>query len=405
MDSAMSWTVVNRDENSSLYGTVESILVERESWEMLPSSSTRFNLMLGDRNRLPFSKLGLFPGLLQSVNYYRGSNCLCRKASMERTLRAHVECKEGADAEMPLWLPKTFIVKAQDADGDERSDLVSYAAEHPSVLWIAKLSSGAKGEGIHIGRTAEEMVEFVDAQSLTYCVQEYVANPLLLPGGRKFDIRCWVLLDSHYNVYVYKEGVLRTCSEEYDGADLDNVISHLSNHCIQEAHSDDFGKYEEGNEMFFSDFDDFLRTKGKNIEDDILPQVYEIVSMCFDAAEPRLRVDPEYLKYFPFQLFGFDFLVDAEYKVWLLEINGAPAAAESVDMDVCACVKVLLLLVHFLVCVCADDCVKRLRETFAVLLSTTSSVGATTALHQQTNTTPQTLYAYETEQTHINKKT
>eukprot|EP00056_Hartaetosiga_gracilis_P008548 m.122149 g.122149 ORF g.122149 m.122149 type:complete len:121 (+) comp12934_c0_seq2:879-1241(+) len=92
--------------------------------------------------------------------------------------------------------------------------------------------------------------------------------------------------------------------------------------------------------MFFSDFDDFLRTKGKNIEDDILPQVYEIVSMCFDAAEPRLRVDPEYLKYFPFQLFGFDFLVDAEYKVWLLEINGAPAAAErlreKIAGDICS---------------------------------------------------------------------
>jgi len=31
-------------------------------------------------------------------------------------------------------------------------------------------------------------------------------------GGRKFDIRVWVLVDHQFSIWIYKEGVLRTCS-------------------------------------------------------------------------------------------------------------------------------------------------------------------------------------------------
>ena len=66
--------------------------------------------------------------------------------------------------------------------------------------------------------------------------------------------RCWVLVDLHYSIYLYREGVLRTASEAYND-DLDHATAHLTNHSLQEQMSPDFGKYEEGNEMFFDDFD------------------------------------------------------------------------------------------------------------------------------------------------------
>ena len=34
------------------------------------------------------------------------------------------------------------------------------------------------------------------------------------------------------------------------------------------------------------------------------------------------------LGYHSFQLFGFDFMVDSQFHVWLLEVNGAPASAK-----------------------------------------------------------------------------
>ena len=58
-------------------------------------------------------------------------------------------------------------------------------------------------------------------------------------------MRVWVLLNQHYDMYVYKEGVLRTASAAYNLEDLDDVHTHLSNHCIALTHQD-FGKYEVG---------------------------------------------------------------------------------------------------------------------------------------------------------------
>ena len=46
-------------------------------------------------------------------------------------------------------------------------------------------------------------------------------------------IRSWVLLDHQYTIHVFSEGVLRTSSEPYDASDLQNITSHLTNHCIQ----------------------------------------------------------------------------------------------------------------------------------------------------------------------------
>ena len=34
-----------------------------------------------------------------------------------------------------------------------------------------------------------------------WVVQRYLDKPLLLKGGRKFDMRCWVLLDAKYILY------------------------------------------------------------------------------------------------------------------------------------------------------------------------------------------------------------
>ena len=64
-----------------------------------------------------------------------------------------------------------------------------------------------------------------------------------------------MLLDHDYRIFVYKDGVLRTSSEVYEAHEYDNLTSHITNHSLQEANSVNYGKYEPGNEMFFSEFD------------------------------------------------------------------------------------------------------------------------------------------------------
>ena len=51
---------------------------------------------------------------------------------------------------------------------------------------------------------------------------------------------------------------------------------------------------------------------------------------CLTCIEPAIST--KHLSYQSFQLFGFDFMVDESFKVWLIEINGAPACAQSVSL-------------------------------------------------------------------------
>lgn len=72
-------------------------------------------------------------------------------------------------------------------------------------------------------------------------------QPLLI-SNRKFDIRLWVLVSHDMKVYLFKEGYIRTSSEEYDmtPASLEKPFIHLTNNAVQ-RHNENYGAFEEGN--------------------------------------------------------------------------------------------------------------------------------------------------------------
>nr|XP_046257919.1 tubulin--tyrosine ligase isoform X2 [Scatophagus argus]XP_046257921.1 tubulin--tyrosine ligase isoform X2 [Scatophagus argus] len=308
--------------------------------------------MLGERNRLPFGRLGHEPGLVQLVNYYRGADRLCRKASLVKLIKTSPELSDSCN-----WFPESYIIYptnlntpvAPATNGishlknnpktDEREVfLASYHSKKESgegTVWIAKSSAGAKGAGILISHDANQLLEYIDNQGQVHVIQKYLEKPLLLePGHRKFDIRSWVLVDHQYNIYLYREGVLRTSSEPYNSSDLQDMTSHLTNHCIQKEHSQNYGRYEEGNEMFFDEFRLYLlNTYNVTLETTILPQIKQIIKSCLTCIEPTIST--KHLSYQSFQLFGFDFMVDESFKVWLIEINGAPACAQKLYPELC----------------------------------------------------------------------
>ena len=86
-------------------------------------------------------------------------------------------------------------------------------------------------------------------------VQKYIEKPLLY-RGRKFDIRIWVMMTHNSQVYVFKEGHLKTSSVAYD-INLTNSYVHITNYSIQK-YNNNFSKFECGNEVSFTDFQNFL---------------------------------------------------------------------------------------------------------------------------------------------------
>ena len=86
-------------------------------------------------------------------------------------------------------------------------------------------------------------------------IQKYIKNPLLI-HNRKFDIRCFSLMTSingNMQGYFYQDGYLRTSCKEFTLDNLEERFVHLTNDAIQ-IHADDYGKFENGNKLSYTDF-------------------------------------------------------------------------------------------------------------------------------------------------------
>eukprot|EP00756_Hemistasia_phaeocysticola_P026803 Hpha_TRINITY_DN16084_c1_g4::TRINITY_DN16084_c1_g4_i1::g.120584::m.120584 len=288
------------------------------------------------------------------INYFAGSRELTLKTKMLRCLRDW--------AREPYQItPPTFIVLPLEPGGrlksrDERLDFEKHWQDYrrchhplaPGNTWIAKSSHGSKGDGMKISARKDVILEYIDRQEpLPWVVQLYIEDPFLIKG-RKFDIRAWVLVLPKGEVYFSRQGVCRTSSYKYEEAkrDLDNIFVHLTNHHIQEQ-APAYQEHEAGNELFFDAFHEYLQTlpQPKSFYDDVLPDLHRLTAATIAAGRKHL-VDTDLEPLAPYQLFGFDFLLDGALRSWLLEVNGSPAIAEVLKDDMSADLAELVFGYH-----------------------------------------------------------
>ena len=154
-------------------------------------------------------------------------------------------------------------------------------------------------------------------QNSSVIIQKYIEKPLCYKG-RKCDMRLWVLLNWDFNVYLFKEGHFKATSVPYD-VNSQNSYVHLTNYSVQK-YNQDFEKFESGNEISFTDFELSLNNE-INVKKDLLPKVKEIIIYTMKCAKNKINKGDRKLC---FEIFGYDFMFDIEYKPYLLEINTNP---------------------------------------------------------------------------------
>ena len=255
------------------------------------------------------------------------------------------------------------LMKASGVSNKDFEDLYIYIP--PSFIsvfnyWIVKPPDLFQGMGIKVFKDFKEIknhcqnlftgIEKVTAEQEDYCkkhnielkptihksefilIQKYLDSPLLY-YGRKFDIRCYVLVDYCFNVYMCREGHLKACSQKYDLNDL-NIFTHITNYSLQKR-CKDFAKYEQGNEISFKKFIELLdntskiKGRGKKIFNKIYSKMKEEIQISMNAVGRRLKGVPKVLS---FQIFGYDFIIDKEYNPWILEINDNPGIEISSEL-------------------------------------------------------------------------
>jgi len=168
----------------------------------------------------------------------------------------------------------------------------------------------------------------LSAFSRTFVIQKYIEDVLLI-NRRKFDIRVWVLVTHEMQLYFFKEGYLRTSSEEFTLAEdgVFNKFIHLTNNAVQKF-SNNYGQEEAGNQLSFKDFEEYM--KEHNMEGDfkgkILPRMKELVKLSMLSVGKQLNQND---RKHCFEIFGYDFMIDAEFNPWLIEVNTNPCIEES----------------------------------------------------------------------------
>ena len=166
-------------------------------------------------------------------------------------------------------------------------------------------------------------------------IQKLIEKPLLYLK-RKFDIRCWVLLNSSDGrVYVYREQYVRTSSKEYIPVDPDNpnedhIFMQLTNNAIQKD-GEDYGKFEEGNIIsmptLFSYITSIPEGQGKTKEE--LQQKFQNTIndlICDTIKSVKGKI---FMQRHTFELLGYDFIIDEDLNMILIEVNTNPCLEES----------------------------------------------------------------------------
>ncbi len=181
------------------------------------------------------------------------------------------------------------------------------------LKWILKPSMLNNGDHIKLFSHIEEVKKhYASSKRLggEHVLQQYITNPALI-AGRKFTFRMPVVLTNYAGVFLYKEGYINISALPFTLTDgFKDRKAHITNYVLDE----EFANIEQRSTQTLENFSDQYQ------------QMSVIVKAC---VKDLLKRFPYFLK--PqktkiFEIFGFDFMLDATGKIWLLEINQGPDA-------------------------------------------------------------------------------
>lgn len=248
----------------------------------------------------------------QKINHFPGSGFITNKVSL-------------AVNHFP-FIPPAFVIPK------DSNKFLEEIKNHPQKMWVEKSNNH---RGIHI-KSPKEID--LNKGSDEYFVQEYIANPLLI-DKRKFDIGLYTVLTSidPLRVYVYDQEVLiRFCEKDYNPFDPEDEQKYV----VGDAYTQPWelpslkvmwqrGKF--SRKMLLNTY---LKQQGKDV-DKMWNDIYRAIAEVYLRKEPDLiSAGSSYrsTRNF-FEMVRFDFILDADMKVWLMEVNMSPNLSSAAHSD------------------------------------------------------------------------
>lgn len=251
---------------------------------------------------------------------------------MKNIKRYMKELSRDPQAIVPAdFVPVTYLLPA------DYTLFVEEFRRSPNAVWIMKPTSRSQGKGIFIINKLAQIKKWSSQSKWAalplkeaYVISRYIENPLLV-GGKKFDLRLYVLVTSFrpLKAYQYVHGFARFCNVKYtsDIGDLDNPFVHLTNVAIQK-HNDEYnskhgGKWHVRNLRLFIE-----QTCGLEASNRLFSAMDALIVHSLKAVQPVMINDRHC-----FECYGYDVLIDADLKPWLVEVNASPSLTTTTEAD------------------------------------------------------------------------
>ena len=267
---------------------------------------------------------------------------LCTKTGLIKSLKKFYKLSpDPVEAHYTVHetTPTTFVVLSNCHDAEYQSFIQRFhelekgnfkREKVPSKhcegnVWLIKPANENQGRGIEIFKNnLVDMQKFLETKlpNTYWVIQKYLERPLLYKN-RKFDIRMWAVITWKDQLYYYKSGYIRTSSDYYT---LDSKLNyvHLTNNCLQ-VHGEKYGTFEEGNTLGFDVFDKYLKEQFPqyqiDFQNNFIPRIKDLMIDSFLSVKGELNQSK---RKNCFELLGFDFMIDEDFRVWLIEINTNP---------------------------------------------------------------------------------
>ncbi|XP_021110564.1 probable tubulin polyglutamylase TTLL9 isoform X6 [Heterocephalus glaber] len=271
------------------------------------------------------------------ISHFRNHYELTRKNYMVKNLkrfRRQLEREAGKpEAAKCDFFPKTFEMPS------EYHLFVEEFRKHPGITWIMKPVARSQGKGIFLFRRLKDITDWrQDTRSSddqkdelpveNYVAQRYIENPYLI-GGRKFDLRVYVLVMSYLplRAWLYRDGFARFSNTRFTLSSIDDQYVHLTNVAVQKMSPDYHPK--KGCKWMLQHFRQYLASKhGPQVVEALFSDMDNIFIKSLQSVQKVIISDKHC-----FELYGYDILIDQDLKPWLLEVNASPSLTASSQED------------------------------------------------------------------------